>query len=112
MFDGPGVDGKTILLDQSEYINRLSGVQESVLEFTSAYYSEKGIGDYNEKDIEQSKKNLLASIPESSYEWMRFFIMFDPYCETGLPGEYGSIEETFDQKTLGIMSNWILQLYE
>lgn len=32
-------------------------------------------------------------------------------CETGLPAEYGSIEETFDQKTLDIISDWILQLY-
>jgi len=193
---GPGVDGKTILLEQSDYITRLSGVEESVrednrivmskvyelmssnesheawekevLEFTSAYYSAKGIRDYNEEEIEQSKKNLIASIPEDSYAWMRYFVMFDPSayfasikcpvlalngekdcqvlaekninairedllasgnqnvttmilpglnhlfqnCETGLPREYGLIEETFDQKTLDIMSDWIVQLYQ
>lgn len=193
---GPGVDGKTILLEQSDYITGLSGVEESVrednrivmskvyelmisnesheawgkevLEFTSAYYSAKGIRDYNEEEIEQSKKNLIASIPEDSYAWMRYFVMFDPSayfvsikcpvlalngekdcqvlaekninairedlfasgnqnvttmilpglnhlfqnCETGLPREYGLIEETFDQKTLDIMSDWIVQLYQ
>ena len=188
---GPGVDGKTILLEQSDYIARLSGVEDSVLEdnkivmnsvynimiaseshhvwgeevfkYTSKHYSEKGAGDYSEEDIELSKKNLLASVPESSYAWMRYFVMFDPAslfgsikcpvlalngekdcqvlaeknintiqngllssgntnittmilpglnhlfqnCETGLPAEYGIIEETFDQKTLDIMSEWI-----
>lgn len=188
---GPGVDGKTILLEQSDFIARLSGVKDSVLEdnkivmnsvydimianeshhvwgeevlkFTSEHYSEKGAGDYSEEDIERSKKNLLGSIPEASYAWMRYFVMFDPAslfgsikcpvlalngekdcqvlpekninaiqdgllssgntsvttmilpglnhlfqnCETGLPAEYGIIEETFDQKTLDIMSEWI-----
>jgi pimeloyl-ACP methyl ester carboxylesterase len=103
---GPGVDGKTILLEQSEYISRLSGVSESimkdnrivmdkvydfmitndthrtwgeeVIEFTSSYYSSKGEGLYSEADIEQAKNNLLASIPESSYAWMRYFVMYDP----------------------------------
>ncbi|MEA3480126.1 MAG: alpha/beta hydrolase, partial [Bacteroidota bacterium] len=114
---------------------------------------------------ERGKNNLLNSIPESSYAWMRYFVMFDPAplfnsikcpvlalngekdcqvlaeknihaikaglvssgnpgtttmiipglnhlfqnCETGLPNEYGVIEETFDQKTLDIISDWILQ---
>lgn len=103
---GPGVDGKTILLEQSEYISRLSGVSESivednrivmdkvydlmivndthktwgeeVIEFTSSYYSNKEKGLYSEGDIEQAKRNLLASIPESSYAWMRYFVMYDP----------------------------------
>ncbi len=192
---GPGVDGKTILLEQSDYITELSGVEESIrednrivmskvyelmisnesheewgkkaLEFTSVYYSAKEIGGYSEEEIEQSKKNLLASVPEDSYAWMRYFVMFDPSsyfvsikcpvlalngekdcqvlaqknvnairedllasgnqtvttmilpglnhlfqnCETGLPGEYGLIEETFDQKTLDILSDWLLQLF-
>jgi hypothetical protein len=30
-------------------------------------------------------------------------------CETGLPNEYGIIEETFDQNTLDIMADWIRQ---
>ncbi len=30
-------------------------------------------------------------------------------CETGLPNEYGILEETFDQKTLDMMSEWIWQ---
>jgi pimeloyl-ACP methyl ester carboxylesterase len=188
---GPGIDGKSILLDQSDYINRLSGVEESVLkdnhivmnevydimianesyeiwgakvlEFTNIFYSEKRTGVYSEEDIEQGKKNLLGSIPASSYAWMRYFVMFDPAtlfgsikcpvlalngekdcqvlpeeninaiqkgllsagnahtttmilqglnhlfqnCETGLPSEYGIIEETFDQKSLDIISEWI-----
>ncbi|MEN8228130.1 MAG: alpha/beta fold hydrolase [Bacteroidota bacterium] len=192
---GPGVDGKTILLEQSDYIGRLSGVDDSilvdnravmskvyeimisnesydawgeqVLEFTSAYYSEKKSGNYSEEEIEQSKKMLIGSIPEQSYAWMRYFVMFDPSaffgsikcpvlalngekdcqvmasrnitaireklissgnqnvtarilpglnhlfqnCETGLPAEYGVIEETFDPRALEIISEWILQLY-
>ncbi len=103
---GPGVDGKTILLEQSDHINRLSGVDESILkdnrnvmskvydliisneshetwaeqtlEFTTAYYSGNGIGEYSEAEIEQAKQNLLRSIPESVYAWMRYFIRFDP----------------------------------
>ena len=103
---GPGVDGKTTLLEQSEYISRLSGINESiiednrivmdkvydlmitnethnswgeeVIEFTSSYYLNKGEGLYSEADIEQAKNNLLASIPESSYAWMRYFVMYDP----------------------------------
>jgi len=103
---GPGVDGKTILLEQSDYIARLSGVEDSVLEdnkivmtkvydlmifneshqswseevieFTSAYYSNKAMDNYSQEDIEQSITNLLGSIPESSYAWMRYFVMFDP----------------------------------
>ena len=190
---GPGVDGKTILLEQSEHIARLSGASPSILEdnntvmtevydimianesyqaweeevlnFTSKFYSEKGTEAYSEGDIERGKNNLLSSIPESAYAWMRYFVMFDPAslfgsikcpalalngdkdcqvlpeqnidaikngfnssgnekvttmilpglnhlfqnCETGLPNEYGVIEETFDQKALEIMSEWIRQ---
>jgi len=140
---------------------------EQVLDFTSAFYSQRMSGDYSEEEIEQSKKNLLGSIPEQSYDWMRYFIMFDPSaafesikcpvlalngekdcqvmasinintiekklltsgnqdvttlilpglnhlfqnCEMGLPAEYGVIEETFDQKTLEIISDWILKLF-
>jgi pimeloyl-ACP methyl ester carboxylesterase len=103
---GPGVDGKTILLEQSDYISRLSGVSESirkdnrivmdkvydlmttnkthqswgdeVIAFTSTYYSSKQRGQYSEEDIERAKRNLLASIPESSYAWMKYFVMSDP----------------------------------
>jgi pimeloyl-ACP methyl ester carboxylesterase len=190
---GPGVDGITILLEQSDYITSLSGVEssirednrivmskvydimvahesyqaweEKVIEFTSKFYSERQIDDYSEADIERGKENLLASIPESAYAWMRYFVMFDPAplfesitcpvlvlngekdcqvlpeqntsaiengladagnietkimvlpglnhlfqnCETGLPNEYGIIEETFDQNTLDIMAEWIRQ---
>lgn len=28
--------------------------------------------------LKGGKENLLASIPESSYDWMRYFVMFDP----------------------------------
>lgn len=190
---GPGVDGRTILLDQSDYIARLSGANQDILEdnqnvmsgvyeimianeayedwkeetqkFTSEFYSERLVGDYNEAEIEQGKENLLASFPESAYAWMRYFVLFDPAplfasitcpvlalngekdcqvlpqanisaikdglnkagnthtltsirpglnhlfqnCETGLPNEYGIIEETFDTKTLEMMSKWILE---
>jgi pimeloyl-ACP methyl ester carboxylesterase len=190
---GPGVDGKTILLEQSDHIASLSGADPSVLEdnkavmskvydimianesyeiwkeevlkFTSKFYSEKDSYVYGEEDIERGKERLLASIPESSYAWMRYFVMFDPdtlyssikcsvlalngekdcqvlpekninaikngllsvgntnttamilpglnhlfqNCETGLPNEYGIIEETFDQKALDFLSEWILQ---
>jgi len=193
---GPGVDGKKILLDQSDYINRLSGVEESILEdnrivmskvydlmisneshqkwaeevmnFTGKYYTEKAAHSYTDEEIEQVGKTLLGSIPEASYAWMRYFVMFDPAplfakikcpvlalngekdcqvlpdeninaiqnglvsagnnhtttmilpglnhlfqnCETGLPNEYGIIEETFDQKSLDIMSEWIWQQVE
>jgi len=190
---GPGVDGKAILLDQSDHIASLSGAGDDILEdnrnvmsgvydiminnesyeewreetliFTSKFYSERLVGNYSEADIERGKENLLASIPEPAYAWMRYFVMFDPApllgsitcpvlalngekdcqvlpeqnissiknglleagntdtktmilpglnhlfqnCETGLLNEYGTIEETFDQKTLEIMSEWIRQ---
>ena len=192
---GPGVDGKAILLEQSDYIRRLSGVGDSilednrivmgkvyeiminndtheewekkVLEFASFYYAEKGTNNYSQEEIEQNKQNLVSSIPVQAYAWMRYFVMFDPSaslnsiqcpvlalngekdcqvleerninaiqtkllssgnrdvttmvlpglnhmfqnCETGLPSEYGQIEETFDLKTLDIISGWILQLF-
>jgi pimeloyl-ACP methyl ester carboxylesterase len=103
---GPGVDGRTILLDQSEHIARLSGAAESILEdnrkvmsgvydimianesyetwrektleFTSKFYSEKLRGSYSEEDIQRGKDNILASIPEPAYAWMRSFVMLDP----------------------------------
>ncbi len=103
---GPGVDGKTILLEQSDYINRESGVDSSILDdnravmtkvydsmianesyevwkeevakFTSEFYSEKSLHTYSEEEIKQIKENLLGSIPESAYAWMKYFIMFDP----------------------------------
>jgi len=103
---GPGVDGKTVLLEQSDYISRLSGVSESIREdnrivmdevydlmaknethqawgdevmaFTSTYYSSKQRGQYGERDVERARQNLLGSIPESSYAWMRYFVMSDP----------------------------------
>ncbi len=190
---GPGVDGKTILLEQSDHISRLSGVGDSILadnrnvmsevydimiandsyedwrektiEFTTKFYSERMVGDYSEAEIKRGKDNLLASIPEASYDWMRYFLMFDPAplfstitcpvlalngekdcqvlpetnitvikegfqksgntralslilpglnhlfqnCETGLPNEYGIIEETFDPETLVLISEWIQQ---
>jgi len=103
---GPGVDGKTILLEQSDYINRASGVdslilddnravmtkvydimienesfelwEEEVVKYTNDYYSEKSSYTYSEEEIEQIKQNLLGSIPESAYAWMRYFVTFDP----------------------------------
>jgi len=189
---GPGVDGREILLDQSDYINRLSGVDESVLEdnrivmskiydlmissesysqwreevekFITDYYSGNARSDYSKDDIEMIRTNLLRSLPESVYPWMDYFIQWDPstcfgsircpvlalngekdcqvladknipaigeglisggnircttiivpglnhlfqHCDTGLPNEYGKIEETFDPKTLEIIEDWIL----
>ena len=79
---GPGVDGKTILLDQSEYINRLSGVGKSVvgdnrlswlrymimkineshaswgeevIEFTSSYYSNNSKANIAKRKLSRSK---------------------------------------------------------
>jgi pimeloyl-ACP methyl ester carboxylesterase len=103
---GPGVDGKSILLGQSEHISRLSGVPasiiednmivmdkaydvmkkneshkswgEEIIEFTSRFYSSNTDRQYSEEEIERGKNNLLNSIPESSYAWMRYFVMFDP----------------------------------
>ncbi len=191
---GPGVDGKTILLEQSEYISRLSGVDESVREdnrivmsriydlmishesreewsvkeqeFTNEYYSGLENSEYTEEVIERINNNILSSIPASAYPWMRFFVMSDPSsylgsvrcpvlalngekdcqvlpeknigairerlqesgnqnvttqilpglnhlfqnCETGLPAEYGVIEETFDPHTLELIREWIVSL--
>jgi pimeloyl-ACP methyl ester carboxylesterase len=103
---GPGIDGKDILLDQSEYINRLSGVDKTVREdnrivmtrvydlminnesynswveetkeFITDYYSGSPRSSYSEGDLETIKSNLLGSIPESVYPWMRYFIRWDP----------------------------------
>jgi pimeloyl-ACP methyl ester carboxylesterase len=193
---GPGVKGKNILLDQSDYINRLSGVEEAYLKdnrivmgkvfdlmastesyekwaeevtnFTGEYYSQEASGNYTTEEIEQARKNILGSVPGASYPWMRYFVMFDPgplfakitcpvlalngekdcqvmpeenikaikegllaagnthvtamilpglnhlfqNCETGLPNEYGTIEETFDPGALEIISEWILSQVE
>lgn len=68
---GPGVDGKTILLEQSDYIARERGAEPSVL-----------------KDNE--------TVMTQVYDLM-------------IANEYGIIEETFDPKTLDIMSEWIQQ---
>ena len=103
---GPGIDGKDILLDQSEYINRLSGVDEAVREdnrivmnrvydlmiandsynrwveetkeFIKEYYSGSPRATYSDMDLETIRKNLLGSIPESVYPWMRYFVQWDP----------------------------------
>jgi pimeloyl-ACP methyl ester carboxylesterase len=103
---GPGVDGKTILLEQSEYISRLSGLAESIVQdnrkvmgkvydlmvvnethqswaeevtkFISTYYLSIGDERLSEEDIEQIKNNVLNSIPGTSYAWMRYFVMSDP----------------------------------
>lgn len=190
---GPGVDGKTILLEQSQYIARLSGADDQTLEdnqaimkeiyelmlehasysdwtkdvllFLNEYFSGREKDDITEEEIEQSKQNLLGSISEGAYPWMRYFVAFDPatvfpsiqcpvlalngekdsqvlakqniaaidkglsssgntgvtatvipglnhlfqHCETGLPAEYGKIEETFDPVTLELISGWILE---
>ena len=142
--------------------------KEETIKFTSEFYSERLVGTYSEAEIEQGKENLLASIPEPAYAWMRYFVMSDPAplfgsiscpvlalngekdcqvlpeqnisaikkglqsagnsktltmilpglnhlfqnCETGLPNEYGIIEETFDPKSLELMAEWIWEVLD
>ena len=85
-----------------------------VLEFASSYYSAKGTSNLSsiqcpvlalngEKDCQVLAEKKINVIRE------KLISSGNQNCETGLPSEYGQIEETFDQKTLDIISDWILQ---
>lgn len=185
---GPGVKGRTILEDQTEYISRLGGLPEDVIEqsmqvnrkiygimeeyedpqegidsifaFVTAFYTEQGM----EKEIiDQVTANISKSINPGSYPWLRYFVLSDPgsyfadikcpvlalngekdcqvmaeknvdalvsglkdagnddltgkifpglnhlfqTSDTGLPDEYGEIEETMSPEVLDVILQWI-----
>ena len=64
--------------------------------------------DENLKDIEKA----LKSAGNNSVETMKLpgLNHLFQHCKTGLPGEYGNIEETFSPEALKIISDWILAL--
>ncbi|MDT8400958.1 MAG: alpha/beta fold hydrolase [Bacteroidales bacterium] len=188
---GPGVKGSVILQDQTEYISRLSGLDEETLEqstrVNNEIYSlieeyedpEKGISKMKlfirdfytgegeeEETINQVLDNLKQTINPTSYPWLRYFIMSDPadyypligcpvlaingdkdcqvlaeknvnaivsglekaghrdvkgivfpglnhlfqHATTGLPNEYGEIEETVSPEVLETISAWINEI--
>jgi len=87
---GPGVPGETILLDQSEHISRLSGLPEPVIR-ENRNLMEKVYGWMEAQDSygdwkDTIKANLepvvaeriLNVIQETSYPWLRYFVMSDP----------------------------------
>lgn len=185
---GPGVIGRTILEDQTEYISRLGGLPEDVLEqsmqvnrkiysimeeyedpqrgidsiyaFVTRFYGGQGM---EEEIIDQVTDNIRKSINPGSYPWLRYFIKSDPGsyfadikcpvlvlngekdCQvmaeknvdalvsglsdagnddvtgkifpdlnhlfqtsgSGLPDEYGEIEETMNPEVLDLILRWI-----
>ncbi len=185
---GPGVTGKTILQDQTEYISRLNNLPEDVLQqsmkvnmtiysileecenpdvginninnIVSDFYSEEG---ESEETIQQVLNNIKSTINPASYPWLRYFTKSDPaeyfpeiecpvlalngdkdcqvmaekninaivnglknaghedvtgkvfpelnhlfqHADTGLPNEYGEIEETMSPEVLEIILKWI-----
>jgi len=185
---GPGVSGKIILQDQTEYISRLNNVPEDVLQqsmkvnntiysiledcenpdvgienintYVSDFYREEG---ESEETIQQVLNNLKSTINTASYPWLRYFTKSDPaeyfseiecpvlalngekdcqvmaeknitaivtglenaghkdvtglvlpglnhlfqHADTGLPNEYGEIEETMSPEVLTIILQWI-----
>ncbi|HDZ40239.1 MAG TPA: alpha/beta fold hydrolase [Bacteroidetes bacterium] len=186
---GPGVNGKTILKDQTEYISRLNKMPEEVLQqtmrvndtiysilekygdpetgiekinsFVTDFYRQEGEG---EEVIEQVMNNLSSTINPSSYPWLSYFTRSDPaeyypdikcpvlalngekdcqvmaeknvsaivnglknsgnqnvtakvfpglnhlfqHADTGLPNEYGEIEDTMSPEVLETISEWII----
>jgi len=100
---GPGVKGRTILEDQTEYISRMGGLPEDVIEqsmqvnrkiysimeeyedpgrgmdsiyaYVSGFYREQGMG---EDIVNQVINNIKKSINPGSYPWLRYFIKSDP----------------------------------
>jgi len=190
---GPGVKGRTILEDQTEYISRVSNVPEDVIsqsmELNRNIYNileefedpEKGIERmnsfvrdfYREEEVEddiinQVLNNINSTINPASYPWLRFFARSDPaeyfqkikcpvlalngekdcqviaeknitaivgdlkeagnkdvtgkvlpelnhlfqHSDTGLPNEYGEIEETMSPEVLETISQWINGIVE
>ncbi len=87
---GPGVEGRAILLDQSEHISRLSGLPEAVIienrRVMDQVYDMMELSDTYSVWADSLRANfqtpymerILQSIPESSYAWMRYFVMSDP----------------------------------
>lgn len=87
---GPGVPGETILLDQSEHISRLSGLPEPVIRenrdlMEKVYGWMEAQESYGEwKDTVQTNlepvvaERILNVIQETSYPWLRYFVMSDP----------------------------------
>ncbi len=87
---GPAVPGKTILLDQSEHISRLSGIPEPVIrqnrEIMDRVYGWMESQESFSAWTDSLKSNLepfvadriLNAIQEPSYAWMRYFVMSDP----------------------------------
>ena len=100
---GPGTTGREILIDQSEIISQLSGIPEETIEINNALNS----AIYNimeeEDNVEEAVKlireevekmldregvqseqreailsSVTGSVNESSYNWLRYFILSDP----------------------------------
>ena len=188
---GPGVNGESIIIRQTEDIDRLSGEKENdIKEATQidkklyAVLKKEKDNDKAEikilalykqflekkktskEDTEKAVNQLKQKFGKNTYTWFRYFIMTDPavfwkkvkcpvlaingekdlqvaadenlpaiekalkssgnksvktvkmpdlnhlfqHCKTGLPSEYGSIEETFSPEVLKIISDWILAL--
>jgi fermentation-respiration switch protein FrsA (DUF1100 family) len=51
-----------------------------------------------------NKSVKIVSLPELNHLFQ--------HCKTGLPAEYGEIEETFSPEALQIIADWILALKE
>jgi len=87
---GPGVPGKTILLDQSEHISRLSGIPENVIRqnreimdraygWMASQASYSAWTDSVKSNLEPLVANrILNAVQEPSYAWLRYFVMSDP----------------------------------
>ncbi|MGW8313969.1 MAG: alpha/beta hydrolase family protein [Bacteroidales bacterium] len=87
---GPGVSGKIILLDQSEHISRLSGIPEPVIlqnrqimervyGWMEAQKSYPAWTDSVNSNLDQLVAGrIIQNIQESSYPWLRYFVMSDP----------------------------------
>ena len=185
---GPGLKGRIILEDQTEYISRMNNLPEEILQQsmtinrkiygimedvedpeTGIQKIEASVRDFYRKEgtdeeiIDQVMDNLKNSINLASYPWMRYFTRSDPAdyftgiecpvlalngdkdcqvmagknitaivqglrdtgndnvkgkvmpglnhlfqtADTGLPNEYGEIEETMSPEVLKIISEWI-----
>ncbi|MFO7617935.1 MAG: alpha/beta hydrolase [Bacteroidales bacterium] len=189
LLGGPGVPGYQVLIDQARLILLLGGMEESEVERTletnlkiyevlvdetdnqKAYEKIKAVIDryLTEQNLEDEKKEklmneVLAGLPASAYNWLRYFIITDPAdflvrvkvpvlaifgekdlqvspelnagpmeealkkagnqhytikvmpglnhlmqtCTTGLPAEYGEIEETMSPVVLKMIAEWVL----
>lgn len=87
---GPGVTGRTILLDQSEHISRLSSIPEPVIvqnrQIMERVYGWMGAQDSYAAFADSVNAMLdpavagriLNSIQEASYPWLSYFVRSDP----------------------------------